>query len=130
MMVNTRLLLLFLANEFSFCTSPPPSGLPGTFLMCFQMPHLVLTLLPGSRVCGGEREQDTEAALGLGLASSCRLPPRCRHHFASPSAALKATIDQSPERFAAAALDGPSEKLIVVNSQQIKPHQLVSWAHQ
>lgn len=104
-----------------------PPELPGTFLMCFQLPHLVLTLLPGSCVVRGE---GVEADLGLRaglLAADC---PAAAATLVSPSAALKATIDQLTERFTAAALDRPSGKLIAVDSQQIEPHQLVSWPHQ
>lgn len=66
MIMRLLLFLLSLANEFSFF----PPELPGTFLMCFQLPHLVLTLLPGRCVEKGEGrgEKDTEADLGLGLA--------------------------------------------------------------
>lgn len=82
-------------------------------------------------LCGEGRGRRTQRLTsGLGWPAGCRLPWGCRHHFVCPSAALRATIDQLTERFAVAALDGPSEKLIVASSQQIKPHQLVSWSHQ
>lgn len=68
--------------------------------------------------------------LDSGWPAGCRLPRGCRHHFVSPSVALKATIDQCAERFTAAALDGPSKKLNAVNSQQNEAHRLVSWSHQ
>ena len=76
----------------------------------------------------GEGKRFQRLTLDLGWPAGCRLPRGCRHHFISPSAALKATIDQLAERFTAAALDRPSEKLIAVNSQQIEPHRLVSWS--
>lgn len=74
------------------------------------------------RGCGGW----PWAQAGL-LAADC---PAAAATLVSPSAALKATIDQLTERFTAAALDRPSGKLIAVDSQQIEPHQLVSWPHQ
>lgn len=74
------------------------------------------------RGCGGW----PWARAGL-LAADC---PAAAATLVSPSAALKATIDQLTERFTAAALDRPSGKLIAVDSQQIEPHQLVSWPHQ
>lgn len=76
------------------------------------------------------RGEGVEADLGLReglLAADC---PAAAATLVSPSAALKATIDQLTERFTAAALDRPSGKLIAVDSQQIEPHQLVSWPHQ
>lgn len=97
--------------------------------MCFQLPHLVLTLLPGSFVESGEGERMQRLTLGLGWPAGYRLPCGCRHQSVSPSAALKATIDQLTERFAAAALDRHSEKLITVKSQQIEPRRLVSGPH-
>lgn len=82
-------------------------------------------------LCGeGRRGRIQRLTLDLGSPAGCRLPRGCHHHFGSPSAALKATIDQCTECFTAAALDGPPEKLIAVNSQQIEAHRLVSWSHQ
>lgn len=70
---------------------------------------------------GGVIPRLTLAAAGL-LAAHC---PEAAAAI-SPWAALKATIDQLAERFTAAALDRPSEKLMAVNSQQIEAHRLVS----
>ena len=75
---------------------------------------------------GGRIPGLTLAAAGL-LAADC--PEAAAAAAVSPWAALKATIDQLAERFAAAALDRPSEKLMAVNSQQIEAHRLVSWSH-
>lgn len=110
--------------------SPPPPELPGRFLMCFQLPHLVLTHLPGSCVDRGKGKRIQRLTLDLGWPAGCRLPRGCRHHLVSPSAALKATTDLLAERFTTAALDRPSGKLIAVNSQQIEPYRLVSWPQQ
>lgn len=100
------------------------------FSCVFSCPILFRHFCQGA-VWRGEGERGSRGPPWTwGWPAGCSLPRSCRHPSVSPSAALKATIDQLTEHFTAAALDRPSEKLIAVNSQQIEPHRLVSWFHQ
>lgn len=132
MTVDMRLLLflLSLANEFSFSPPLPPTpSFQERFSCVSSCPILFWHFCQGALWRGEEGKGCRgwpQAWAGL-LATDC--PAAAATSLSHPPLHSRPPLISSLERFAAAALDRPLEKLIAVDSQQIEPRRLVSWPH-